>query len=232
MGEEGKRELLGLADPGQALAQGGGGFGEVRRAAIGEFLALDIAPQQLDRVEVGRVAGQPFLAQPSALAREVGLHDPALVGGQAVPHQDDSPASEVASQLFQEGDQAFGAVAARPDLEIQTAALPVPAVSQGRRHRDFSPVEGVDQPRRLAARRPGAADRGPLGDTALVLEEDPGLAAPSVFLPPASAPEPTGAPRLHSVRALAGRAAANSSSWPPGSSTRGRDGTAPRCAAR
>src|SRR5208337_5420624 len=78
-------------------------------------------------------------------------------------------------------DQAFRAVAARSHLEIQTASLPVPAVSQGRGHRDFPPVEGVDQGGRLTARRPGASDRGWFGDAALVLEDNPGFSAPSVF---------------------------------------------------
>ena len=84
--EEGKRELLDLAaDAGHPLVDGGGGFGEIRRAAVGEFLALDIAPQRLHRVEVGRVAWEPFLTQPVALAVDVGLHDSAFVGGQSIP---------------------------------------------------------------------------------------------------------------------------------------------------
>ena len=43
------------------------------------------------------------------------------------------------------------------------------------------PIEGVDQDGGFAAGRPRAADRGPLGDAALILEDDPGAAAASVF---------------------------------------------------
>jgi hypothetical protein len=160
------------------------------------------------------------------LTPQVFLHDPALVRGQAVPHQDDPVAPKVAARLLEEDDQAFRVVAARAGLEIQTASLPIPAIGDRCHDRDFVPVEGVDQDRRLAARRPGSADRRSLGDAAFVLEDNPGLLTPSVFLPLAISSTPTGAPLPRCVRALAEPVAARSSRAHGGSSTHGRDGTA------
>src|SRR5438034_1005997 len=47
--------------------------------------------------------------------------------------------------------------------------------------RELRPVEGMDQDGGLPARGPCAADGRPLRDAALVLEDDPGPATPSVF---------------------------------------------------
>src|SRR5208282_2195167 len=156
-------------------------FREVFRAPLGEFLPFDVSPKRFDRVQIRCVAGQSLHGEPGALSKEVFLHDLALVGGQAVPHQNRLSPSQLFLQVFQEADEAFGVVASLPGLKEKSAAPPIAAVAEGGAHRHLRPIEGVDQNRGFPFRGPGAADGRALGDAALVLEEDPGLATPSGF---------------------------------------------------
>src|SRR6266404_32123 len=179
--EEGESELGRVAHAGHALARGRVRLPQARGAAIRQFLSLEIAPQVFHRVQVGGVTGQAFHSQPVPLASQVRLHDAALVSGQAVPDQGGLLAAQMPTQVAPEGDQALGVVAVGASLEIKTSAPVVPAVGQGGTKRELLPVEGVNQDRCLAARRPGATNGRALGDAALILEDDPGFAAPSVF---------------------------------------------------
>ncbi len=157
-------------------------LGEIIRAEVGEFAALDVAPHELGRVEVRRVARQALDREPGALTAQVRLHRGALMRWQAIPDQDDSAMAKLPLQVVEELDEGHVVVTARSRLETQTAALEVPPERHGDGDGELLPIEGVDQDGRLAAGRPGAADRRPLGDAALVLEDDPGAAAASVFL--------------------------------------------------
>jgi len=84
-------------------------------------------------------------------------------------------------ESVQETDERDVVIAAGPRLEEETTAAAVPPERQGHGEGELRPVEGVDQDRGFATRGPRAADRRPLRDPALVLEDDPGPAAPSVF---------------------------------------------------
>jgi len=84
-------------------------------------------------------------------------------------------------QVLQKLDQAGGVIAPLASLKIQFAPLSIPAITEGGANGHLLPVECVNPEWRLAFRRPGASDGGPLRDATLVLEEDPGFAAPSVF---------------------------------------------------
>jgi hypothetical protein len=87
----------------------------------------------------------------------------------------------VALEILQKVDEGDVVVAPRLRLEEQATAAAVPPEGQRQRDGEFRPVEGVDQDRRFAARRPGAADGWALRNSALILEDDPGPLAPSVF---------------------------------------------------
>lgn len=154
---------------------------EIVGAEVGELAALDVAPHELGWVQVRRVAGQALDREPRALSAQVRLHGTALMRRQAVPDQDDASPAELPLEVVQERDEGAVVVAARTRLEKETATPEVPPEGHGDRHGELLPIEGVDQDRGFAAGRPGAADRRPLGDAALVLEDDPGPAAPSVF---------------------------------------------------
>src|SRR4030095_8134927 len=83
--------------------------------------------------------------------------------------------------LVQEADERDVVVTARPRLEEEAAAAEVPSERQAHGEGEIRPVEGMDQDGGLPPRGPRAADGRPLRDAALVLEDDPGPAPPSVF---------------------------------------------------
>jgi hypothetical protein len=154
---------------------------KIVRAEVGELGAFDVAPHELDRVEVRRVAGQALDREPGTLRAHVRLHRPTLVRRQSIPDQDDAATSELSLQVVQEFDEGHIVVTARARLKEKTTAAEIPPERQGQGDGQLLPVEGVDQDGGGAARRPRAADRGPLRDAALVLEDDPGPSTPSVF---------------------------------------------------
>ena len=154
---------------------------EVLRAEVGKFAPLDVAPHEFGRIEIRRVARQALDGEPRALRVQVRRHGAALVRGQAIPDEDESTTTELTLELGQEADQRDVVVAPGPRLEHQVTAAPVPAERQGHREGKLRPVEGMDQDGGLPARGPRAADGRPLRDAALVLEDDPGSATPSVF---------------------------------------------------
>ena len=181
MSEKRKRQRRRAADAAKAGTKLALNLIEIVRAEIGEFLALDVPPHELSRVQIRGVAGQALDREPGALAAQVFLHRPTLMRRQPIPDQDDSPTAHLSLQVVQELDEGHVVVTARARLEEETAATEVPSVGHREGDGEFLPIEGVDQDRGFATRRPGPADRRALRDAAFVLEDDPGAAPPSVF---------------------------------------------------
>lgn len=154
---------------------------EIFRAAVGHFLPFDVSPKGLKGIQFRRISGQSFHAEPTTLTVQIFDHDAALMRRQAIPNQNGFPAAQVAFEILEERDQAFRVVAAGASLKVQTATPPVPAEAQRGTDRKRFPIESMDQDRSLSSGRPGPPHRGPLGDAAFVLEENPGFPAPSVF---------------------------------------------------
>lgn len=154
---------------------------ELVGAEVGELAPLDVAPHELGRVEVRRVAGQALDREPGALSAQVRLHGATLMRRQAIPDQRAAATAKLPLQVVQEFDEGHVVVTARSRLEEETTAPEVPPERHGHGDGELLPIEGVDQNWGFAPWRPRAADRGPLRDAALVLEDDPGAAAPSVF---------------------------------------------------
>ena len=149
---------------------------------VREFGAFDVAPDLFDGIQVGRVRGQSLDRQPGMLPPQVRGHQPALVGAEAIPNEDDPPAPEVAFQLAQESDEHDIGVAARMGVEVEARPPAVPAKGQRPRHRQTLPVPTrVDQDGRASAGCPRAADDRLLRDAAFVFEDDPGVLARGVF---------------------------------------------------
>lgn len=115
------------------------------------------------------------------LVRQVRGHVPTLVGRETIPNQDGAVTEKVAVEILQETDEVGAVVTPRPRLEEQPAAPAIPPEGQGQGDGQLRPAEGMDQDRRFAPRGPRAADRWALRDPALVLEDEPGPLAPSVF---------------------------------------------------
>jgi len=180
--QERERQGGPTAHAGQAGAEGATQGREVWGADVGHLLALDVAPQRFDGIEVRGVGRQRFHPQPVGLLSEVRPHSPALVRAQAVPDEDHALASEVPAERAQKRDEGPVGVGAGAGLKEEARAAAIPAKRQGAGDRQALPARPrVRQDRRVAPRRPGAPDNGLLGDPAFVLEEEPGAAAPGVF---------------------------------------------------
>ena len=169
-------------DPGEAAAQGLTQSQKVRGTEIGQIASLDVAPDLLDRVELGRVGGQALDLEPTALPSQIRRHAVTFVGGQPVPEEDDTLGAKVALEGPQELDQAAVGVGARPGVEIDAATPTRPAKGERGRDRQALPQgAGVSQDRRLAARCPRPADDRLVREATFVLEEEPGAPTAGVF---------------------------------------------------
>ncbi len=158
-----------------------GGIGEILGAAVGQLAPLDVPPQRLGGIQLRGVPRQPLDPQPVSLRVQGVANQGTFVRRQLVPDQDDAPAADVAGQGRQIGHHAMPVAASRKRPKPHLRASTIPAKPERQADQQFLPVEPVDQDRGLAPRRPGPADRWPLGDAALVVEENPGLPASGVF---------------------------------------------------
>lgn len=164
--------------PAQRAAQGQ----DLGGTQVGQIVPFDVAPDLLDGIEIWRIGRQAFDVEPGALAGHVSLHPSAPVSGQPVPEEDDGPAAEVPLEGPQERDQPAISVGAGARLEEEPAPPAIPAEGQRDRDRKALPEStGVSQDGRAAPRRPRPPDNRVVREAALVLEEEPRAAAPSVF---------------------------------------------------
>jgi hypothetical protein len=134
-------------------------------AQVRQFMVLPVAPDVLNRVQFGGVARKVFQRDPPPLRGDVVAHDSAPVGRQAVPDNEQLPA-EMALEMREELDdlRSLDGSGEEPEVEI-------PPRDPGDR-REQVPVEVVLQDRRLSTRGPSPAAMGPLGQSALVDEDD------------------------------------------------------------
>lgn len=195
------------ADTGKAAAQRAAQTGKIGSTHVGQINRLHVAPHLLQGIQLGRIGGQLLDSEPGPLPAKIRLHVPTLVTAQAVPDQYDAASAEVPLERAHEGHQGAVGVRAGIGLEEESAPPPIPAKRQGPGHRQPLPIAAhVHQDRRFAARRPGATDYRVLRDSAFVLEDEPGPAAPGVFFSRGQRV------RFHSAIAASSRSRA----WRPG----------------
>jgi hypothetical protein len=177
---------------------------------IAVFVSLEVDPERLNRVELRRIRREPLHGEPVPLAGQEDLYGAAF-------------------ENAQERDQATRRVAFRTGLGEQSDPAPIPAEGQGRGHRQPPPVvEGVPQDRRLAPRRPHAADDGLLRRGRSRLRRRSTRAAGRRFLSATTAAPPSGESPARRVLAPAGRAAPlTTTASPARSATQARGSTAP-----
>ena len=180
MGKEGEREVV-AACSSHSSSKVVKDVGHVLDGPIGKFLTFDVAPEGLNGVQVRSVSRQVFGREPGALRLEVRAHGQTAVGLEAIPEQDAPATGKMLAQVPQEGNQGLGVVAVLFGLEEELAATAIPAISKNGGDGSLRPPERVDYDGRVPIGRPGAAERRPFREAALVLEEEPGAAAPSVF---------------------------------------------------
>jgi hypothetical protein len=58
--EEGEGECGSASDAATAGAQGTAESRDIGRAKVGQFVSLEISPEQFDRVEIWGIRGKPF----------------------------------------------------------------------------------------------------------------------------------------------------------------------------
>ncbi|KPI15162.1 Beta-galactosidase [Actinobacteria bacterium OK006] len=158
------------AEQGLQFAEGAGG--QVGQAP------LDVRPQALDRVELGRIPGQQDHRQPFPLGHEC-LHRLGGVGVQPVPHHDQRGLEQVVGAI-QEVDvvalaerAALALAAGVPAQPVTQAGGQAGPVAQQPGHREPSPAAtGHFDLRGDAASAPGAALGRPTGHARFVLEAD------------------------------------------------------------
>ena len=135
------------------------------RAQVRQFVMLPVPPHVLGRVELGSVAGKILEHDPAALRGDVLPHDPAAVRGQTVPDHE-QPSAKMALQVGEKLDDLRSLDRSWEESEVET-----PPRDPGDR-REQVPVEVILQDGRLPARRPRPAAMRPLGQSALVDEDD------------------------------------------------------------
>ena len=234
MTQERVGQVRGAPDPLDAALGRGGDLLEGVAGQVGQLHPLEVGPQRLDGVEVGRVAGQPFGDQPVALAAKPGTHDLAAVGREAVPQQGRLLPAQEDPQLVQGLDERVGVVGVGLVVEGQRRAAAARPVAQAGRHRGPLPLEVVAEDGGVAARRPGPADDRQQRHARLVEAHDGGPAAPGVGPDPRASPRPPSARSpARRVRPRGGRGAADGTACGgAAASRRGRGGRRPRSAAR
>ena len=103
---------------------------------VGQLLALEVGPQRLNWVEVGRIGRQPLHHQPVPLGGQEGAHRSAAVSGEPVPHQRGLLSAKDRAQLLEHPDQRGGVVAAGLDVEGNGGAAATDAVAAAIRAKD------------------------------------------------------------------------------------------------
>ena len=161
---------------------GVGDLGERGGWQVGQLDVLEVGPQILDRVELGRVGGQSLCSEPVVLAVEVGPHPVAPVRAQPVPDQHHPLAGVEAPELVQDRDEGVGVVAGLLQVKAQPGRGAVGPIAQGGRHGGLLPPEAVAQDRGVAPWRPGAAHRWDQRDGRFVDKDDPGRFCGGPFL--------------------------------------------------
>ena len=147
--------LEGAGDPVREPAEAG-------EAAVTEFDMFEVAPEVLDRVEVGRVAGEPFELEPGGRAGgEEVLDRLAAMCGQAIS-DDEQLAGDAAKQVLEEAYDASPVEGLRLGQRVDRAGLPVPSCARAPMTERWS---RVSLPRKTGVRPRGAQVRTATGSS-------------------------------------------------------------------
>jgi len=89
---------------------------------IGQYGVVQVSPERFDRIELGRIGGEPLDAQPPTVALQRVLSETATVGGEAIPEQENSP-SPVTAEGSEEAHEVGTADASRMKGQEPTQTL-------------------------------------------------------------------------------------------------------------
>src|SRR5208337_51973 len=158
----------------QAVASAGLEVVEVRCAAVGELVMLQMTPDVLDRIELGRIGRELLDLDGSVEGPQVFAYERRAMGGQAVP-DDQQGIADLLPERMQKLDElrALDGIREVPEVEA-------PEGNVGD-HGELMPVEVVLQHRRLTLGRPSTSPRGPFAQSRFVDEDDDSALFRSVF---------------------------------------------------
>jgi hypothetical protein len=172
---EGDNQAGAATHPEQRFAGVGTEFPEVLGAEVWERVLLPVAPEVLDRVELGCVTREPLDEQAIVVSLNELLYEPTAVSRETIP-DDEELAGHVPQQVFEEHDDlgALDGSGEEPEVEV-----PDRDAGNGRQQ---VPVEVELKDRGLASGGPGSAAVGAFAQSALVDEDDrPTLAERPLF---------------------------------------------------
>src|SRR6266536_3969807 len=115
-------------------AQGVRYLEEILNGLVGELARLAVTPDELDRIELGRVGRQPFHLQPIPVALEVLPGDGRLVSRESIPDQDELSPAEQTLERAQKADDVGGLEAAEVGAKHESAAAAISVVGHSSRH--------------------------------------------------------------------------------------------------
>jgi len=126
--QKAEHELASASDPVDALLHGNTDLAQIIAASVGELLSLDVVPESLHRIEIGRVAWKENYLKPSGLDGQPLLHCSTLVCRQAVPDEDRLLSSEVSLEMHDECLEAIDVVVVGLGLEVKATPLAIPSI--------------------------------------------------------------------------------------------------------
>ena len=172
------QHALGAAGPSQAAEQRASEFGDVMRLAVGERV-LHRVPGRLDRIDLGRIAGQLLQMQPRVSIADL-IQALAMVDRGAVPDHDD-----VTAKILEQIPEKVVHFIARDVLRAQPEVEPDPASLRADREpaddRDPGAVVAVVNDRCLTDRHPGTPDGGDQHEARFVDKDEVGTQPRRVF---------------------------------------------------
>lgn len=139
-------------------------------------------PEELHRVQIGRIGRKVFRPQPVALAAQVRLGVGAFVRLQTIPQENQSPSFQISPKVAQVRADLRTSNRSVEKAQAQTNPPALPGRDQRRNGRKPLPVEGADQDRGLALESPCAADVRLIGKAAFVQKPNQGLPPSAFFL--------------------------------------------------
>ena len=147
-------------------------------AQVGEFARLEVAPDQLDGVEIVPVARKAARRPTSGVVSAIHACI-TLDRCEGSPSQIKVTLSfpRCMMEVFEELDERILVVGTGPHIEDEPGVGAVGGEADGGGHRETLPAEAVVEHGGATPGRPGRPHRGEEAEPALVLETDPGFAA-------------------------------------------------------
>ena len=139
---------------------------------VGQVRILAVAPEILDRVEFGRVAGEIFDLKLGRVLSEESFDEFSPVNRPAIPDKDARLAFKVAPKVIKEVPNVSGRKVVRTEAEAEVEMLILRRYADGTDTRKAGVLLGLNKFRGLALNRPGAADDRLQHEAAFVNEDD------------------------------------------------------------